>query len=207
MTSIIETEAERMYPPLTYDGTHGTLRPAFTTDDLQEAYMRGATRTWTDGEVDAAASILWDDLRGDCDDWDAPDWGELSDMSKWGLVRQVRALLKAAAKVADGEDAAPTGGNRAVHLPPIVTFGHMTPDKWLLLKTLEEAAELVEAGKRWVKATDDAAKAKAWADMVTEWADVAQTLANTAAAFGITDGQIRDAMAACLERNRRKGRI
>lgn len=58
----------------------------------------------------------------------------------------------------------------------------MTPDKWLLLKTLEEAAELVEAGKRWVKATDDATKAKARDDMVSEWADVAQTLANTAAA-------------------------
>lgn len=41
--------------------------------------------------------------------------------------------------------------NRIVKLPPIESFGHLTPDKWLLLKTLEEAAEMVEAGKpfRW----------------------------------------------------------
>lgn len=96
---------------------------------------------------------------------------------------------------------------RTVHMPPIRTFGHMVADKWLLLKTLEEAAELVEAGKRWVKATDPGVKAAARDDMVAEWADVAQTLANTAAAFNITDGRIRDAMAACEERNRRKGRL
>lgn len=99
MTSIIETEAERLYPPLTYDGQHGTLRPAFTTDDLQEAYMRGATRAWTRGEVDAAAIRLWDyvaDRVGDT------DWDELDEEGRDGTRGMVQGLLDAAAKVADG---------------------------------------------------------------------------------------------------------
>lgn len=41
--------------------------------------------------------------------------------------------------------------NRIVQMPPVESFGRLTPDKWLLLKTLEEAAEMVEAGKRLVK--------------------------------------------------------
>lgn len=41
--------------------------------------------------------------------------------------------------------------NRIVKLPSVESFGRLTPDKWLLLKTLEESAEMVEAGKRLVK--------------------------------------------------------
>lgn len=44
--------------------------------------------------------------------------------------------------------------NRIVQLPPVESFGHLTPDKWLLLKTLEESAEMVEAGKQYLKAND-----------------------------------------------------
>ena len=44
--------------------------------------------------------------------------------------------------------------NRIVKLPPVESFGRLTPDKWLLLKTLEEAAEMVEAGKQYLKAND-----------------------------------------------------
>ena len=44
--------------------------------------------------------------------------------------------------------------NRIVQMPPVESFGHLTPDKWLLLKTLEEAAEMVEAGKQYLKASD-----------------------------------------------------
>ncbi|BAJ69441.1 hypothetical protein [Bifidobacterium longum] len=36
--------------------------------------------------------------------------------------------------------------NRIVKLPSVESFGRLTPDKWLLLKTLEEAAEMVQAG-------------------------------------------------------------
>lgn len=41
--------------------------------------------------------------------------------------------------------------NRIVQMPPVESFGRLTPDKWLLLKTLEEAAEMVEAGKQYLK--------------------------------------------------------
>lgn len=41
--------------------------------------------------------------------------------------------------------------NRIVQMPPVESFDRLVPDKWLLLKTLEEAAEMVEAGKRLVK--------------------------------------------------------
>ena len=44
--------------------------------------------------------------------------------------------------------------NRIVQLPPIESFGHLTPDKWLALKNLEESAELVEACKQYLKASD-----------------------------------------------------
>ena len=92
--------------------------------------------------------------------------------------------------------------NRIVQLPPIESFGHLTPDKWLLLKTLEEAAEMVEAGKRLVKGDS-----KARRDLIAEWADVLQTLANVATAFGITDLDIAQAMESCRQRNRMRGRL
>lgn len=44
--------------------------------------------------------------------------------------------------------------NRIVKLPSVESFGRLTPDKWLLLKTLEESAEMVEAGKQYLKAND-----------------------------------------------------
>lgn len=97
--------------------------------------------------------------------------------------------------------------HRTVQLPAVPSFGHLQPDKWLLLKTLEEAAELVEAGKRVVKATDMQAGLNAEADMINEWADVLQTLVNLAVAFGISDSEIESAMSACRERNRERGRL
>lgn len=97
--------------------------------------------------------------------------------------------------------------HRTVRLPAVPSFGHLKPDKWLLLKTLEEAAELVEAGKRVVKATDMQAGLNAEADMISEWADVLQTLVNLAVAFDISDSEIESAMLACRERNRERGRL
>lgn len=44
--------------------------------------------------------------------------------------------------------------NRIVKLPSVESFGRLTPDKWLLLKTLEEAAEMVETRKQYLKASD-----------------------------------------------------
>ena len=34
--------------------------------------------------------------------------------------------------------------NRIVKLPSVESFGHLTPDKWLLLKTLEELAQAMD---------------------------------------------------------------
>lgn len=68
--------------------------------------------------------------------------------------------------------------NRIVKLPSVESFGRLTPDKWLLLKTLEESAEMVEAGKRLVKGDSTARR-----DLLGEWADVLQTLVNVATAF------------------------
>ena len=45
-------------------------------------------------------------------------------------------------------------GNRTVHLPDVRSFGRMEQDKWLAVKNLEESAELVEACKQYLKASD-----------------------------------------------------
>lgn len=92
--------------------------------------------------------------------------------------------------------------NRIVKLPSVESFGRLTPDKWLLLKTLEESAEMVEAGKRLVKGDATARR-----DLLAEWADVLQTLVNVATAFGITDEELAQSMDDCLVRNQERGRL
>ncbi|TPF92898.1 hypothetical protein BW14_06965 [Bifidobacterium sp. UTBIF-68] len=103
--------------------------------------------------------------------------------------------------------AKPEHYSRIVILPPVQSFGRLQEDKWLLLKTLEEAAELVEAGKTYLKADTTARRDMARDGMLSEWADVMQTLVNTATAFDFTDTEITMAMAQCLERNRRRERV
>ena len=107
---------------------------------------------------------------------------------------------------ADDDPTRPECGPRVVRLPQVRSFGRMT-NKWLLVKTLEEAAELMEAGKRVINAPDFAAGLDARAGMLAEWADVLQTLVNTAVAFDLTDEEISRAMNACFERNRERGRV
>lgn len=92
--------------------------------------------------------------------------------------------------------------NRIVELPSVESFGRLTPDKWLLLKTLEESAEMVEAGKRLVKGDATARR-----DLLAEWADVLQTLVNVATAFGITDEELAQSMDDCLVHNQERGRL
>lgn len=101
-------------------------------------------------------------------------------------------------------------GPRIVHIPPIESFGRLEPDKWLPLKTLEEAAELVEATKQCIR-TDpvepwaaDPARRRA---MLDELADVLQTCANLAVAFRISDDELAESLDRCRERNRRRGRL
>lgn len=45
-------------------------------------------------------------------------------------------------------------GTRTVHLPDVRSFGRLEQDKWLAVKNLEESAELVEACKQYLKASD-----------------------------------------------------
>lgn len=45
-------------------------------------------------------------------------------------------------------------GSRTVHLPDVRSFGRLERDKWLAVKNLEESAELVEACKQYLKASD-----------------------------------------------------
>lgn len=92
--------------------------------------------------------------------------------------------------------------NRIVKLPSVESFGRLTPDKWLLLKTLEESAEMVEAGKRLAKGDATARR-----DLLAEWADVLQTLVNVATAFDITDEELAQAMDDCLVHNQERGRL
>lgn len=121
---------------------------------------------------------------------------------------QDRSPLKADVEKpeADDDPTRPECGPRVVRLPQVRSFGRMT-NKWLLVKTLEEAAELMEAGKRVINAPDFAAGLDARAGMLAEWADVLQTLVNTAVAFDLTDEEIGQAMNACFERNRKRGRV
>ena len=126
--------------------------------------------------------------------------------------------------------------NRIVKLPSVESFGRLTPDKWLALKNLEESAELVEACKQYLKASDDHAnclacfgvnvggelgddrdKAKAgWIGyvrdqrrqaMLGELADVLQTVGNLITAFDITDEELAQSMDDCLVRNQERGRL
>lgn len=112
-------------------------------------------------------------------------------------------------KMADAEKANPyedieAGGNAIVHFPPVLTFGRLDPDKWLLVKALEEAAEMVDAGKDHIK--DEASAAK-WTAFMDEIADLIQTLGNLCAAFDITDDELYEALDRCLNRNRQRGRL
>lgn len=97
----------------------------------------------------------------------------------------------------------PAAAGRTVSFPPVLSFGRLERDKWLAVKTLEEAAELTEASKRWLKSGTEADRR----DMLAEYADTLQTLANLAAAMGVSDAEIAAAMDDCRERNRERGRL
>lgn len=77
------------------------------------------------------------------------------DADEWGLQREIFLVsqLVQHAPFRPGKGGGSVS-NRIVKLPSVESFGRLTPDKWLLLKTLEEAAEMVEAGKQYLKASD-----------------------------------------------------
>lgn len=70
--SIISSEAERLYPTLTIDSTHDALAQVYTSDDLQEAYMTGASRKPTNEEIEAGAKAFYEALKPDSyPQWDS----------------------------------------------------------------------------------------------------------------------------------------
>ena len=101
-----------------------------------------------------------------------------------------------------------------VKLASVRTFPGVKPTKAQALKVLEEAAEVVEAFKKWLLADGfqkcNAEKVPAdWADaefndLMDEIADTIQASCNLAAALGVTD--LTPYLARCEERNRRRGR-
>lgn len=97
---------------------------------------------------------------------------------------------------------------RTVSIPPIESFGRLTQDKWLALKTLEEAAETVEAVKAWLRAPEATAlKGKRRVEMEDEIADVLQTVANLCTAFDISDFDLKNALQRCCARHYMRGRM
>jgi len=88
--------------------------------------------------------------------------------------------------------------------PAVLSSGEYATPKRIPLKVLEEAAELVEASKTWLKSDNDPAARQA---MLDEMADVLQTVANQCAAFHIRESELRDAQTRCETRNRERGRI
>lgn len=97
-----------------------------------------------------------------------------------------------------------------IKLGGVRAFPGAVPDKAQALKVLEEAAEVVEAFKR-ADPGDVLPVARQFPDcnkrilpLVDEIADTVQACCNLAAALGVTD--LTPHLAACEEKNRRRGR-
>lgn len=100
--SIISQEAACRYPRLAYPGYEnpewgGTgLKSAYTSDDMQEAYMAGAEREPTDVEVEAAAEQLFIMEFNASGLFLGLDWDRLPEISKAKYRSRVRGILAAA---------------------------------------------------------------------------------------------------------------
>lgn len=99
--SIVTNEAERLYPSLVR-AVHGDpVRggdsvAAYTSDDLHDAYVAGASRAFTDAEIDAAALALYSMRLGDFDAQAPFLWGNMSAVQKREWVRRAAGCLDAA---------------------------------------------------------------------------------------------------------------
>ena len=121
---------------------------------------------------------------------------------------------KGAKEVRQENDAVAYVCAKYVKLTNIRAFPNARPDKAQALKVLEEAAEVVEAFKKWFlangfqkcnaeKVPADFADAE-FADLMDEIADTIQASCNLAAAMGVTD--LTPYLARCEERNWHRGR-
>ena len=88
-----------------------------------------------------------------------------------------------------------------VNIGEVTTFPHPKADKEQVLKIAEEEHEVFSAWEDWQSTLDP----ELLPHLVDEIADTIQACANLAAALGVDD--MRDAMAACEQRNRERGRL
>lgn len=95
--SIISREAESKYPPLTVPDFPGHLRQAYTSDDLQEAYMMGAVRGATAMEIEMAAEMFAGQLTG-------LEWDELTPHMRVLYIEAAQHAFGAARLTAVRED-------------------------------------------------------------------------------------------------------
>lgn len=103
--SIISSKAERLYPTLTIDSTHDALAQVYTSDDLQEAYLRGRNAPPADAEIEAVAKrLLWNSCKRYDDEYAAKDeeeaWDREGCFPGWqeDYIRQAKELLALARK-------------------------------------------------------------------------------------------------------------
>ena len=61
--SISDREAEELYPTQYWEGTKTKRSFDVTTDDLQDAYMRGREAEPCAEQVEAVTRLLWEDSR------------------------------------------------------------------------------------------------------------------------------------------------
>lgn len=90
-------------------------------------------------------------------DWMAEELGnDLWELSKHGPYTRysIQAVEQVPWKPTADGTAPIREGSRTVHLPAVRSFGRLEQDKWLAVKNLEESAELVEACKQYLKASD-----------------------------------------------------
>ena len=90
-------------------------------------------------------------------DWMAEELGnDPWELSKHGPYTRysIQAAEEVPWKPASDDSTPIHGGSRTVHLPAVRSFGRLEQDKWLAVKNLEESAELVEACKQYLKASD-----------------------------------------------------
>ena len=103
--SIIEQEAERLYPDLVFPGyprDQKHFQQVYTSDDLQEAYMQGALRKPTALEAEAAAMAIfqksWVEIHND----PTMSWeNDLNEEQRTMYTRIALFALKAAREKAD----------------------------------------------------------------------------------------------------------
>lgn len=95
--------------------------------------------------------------------------------------------------------------NLSVTIPPVRAFAHVEASKAQALKPLEEAADVFAAWQAREAAHElHHGVVDAGVALVDECCDVITATCNLLAALGVTD--LSDAMAACEERNRERGR-